>query len=176
MKIKGALAAAALAICGIAAAQNMGPSPEVQKLYKYMSGEWTGKVKWMMPGMPEESTEMPFKVTMEGNFIKSANTMDMGGMSMTETTYMGWDPVKKRYTSWTFTNFGAMPRVEHGNFEGDSKFVSVSEPWDIGMGEPIVGKATMTRKGDNEMMFVLEFKQGDKWMKVAEGTFKRKMM
>ena len=149
----------------------MAPPPELKKL-QFLVGEWTGKMKWSMPGMTEAS-DMPFKVEWEGQFLKTTSTMTMAGMSMVETAYIGWDAKRKDYTSWTFTNFAPQPRIEHGKFEGD-KFVSVSEPWDVGMGEPTTGRATITKVTDIMVNFMLEFKEGDKWNKVAEGTFTKK--
>ncbi len=150
----------------------MAPPPELKKM-QFMVGEWTGKMKWTMAGVPAESSDMPFKVEWAGQFLKTSSTMTMAGMSMVETGYIGWDAKRKDYTSWTFSNFAPMPRIEHGKFEGD-KFISVSEPWDTGMGEPTVGRATTTKVTDIMISFLLEFKEGDKWNKVAEGTFTKK--
>ena len=51
----------------------------------------------------------------------------------------------------------------------------ISEPWNVGMpGGPTVSRATITKKSNDEYTFVLEFKNGDKWDKVGDGSAKRK--
>lgn len=147
------------------------PHPELGKL-AWQIGTWEGKVKWTMPGMEGES-DMSWTNVMDGNFLKSSSTMDMMGQKVTETGYLGWDAKEGRFSMWTFTNFAHMPRVEHGKLDGDT-MVMISEPWDAGMGEPMVSRATVVKKGDSEMGFTLEFKQGEQWVKAAEGTFKKK--
>lgn len=148
------------------------PHPELNKL-SWQLGTWEGNVKWSMPGMDDEMT-MAWTSVMDGNFMKSTSTMDMMGQKVTETGYLTWDAKQSRYSYWTFTNFAHMPRVEHGTLDGD-KMVMISEPWDAGMGEATVSRATVAKKGDTELTFLLEFKQGETWNKVAEGTFKKKV-
>lgn len=174
MKLRTMLGALMLALsAAMASAQMPGPSDEIKKL-DWMLGEWTGSVKWNLPEMPEMTAAMTVKTDWDGNFLRSTSSSDMGGMAITESCYIGWDPGAKRYTMWTFTNFGQMPRIEHGNLDGD-KLVTVSEPWDVGMpGGPTVSRVAMHKKSATEMTFILEFKNGDKWDKVGEGSFSKK--
>ena len=149
---------------------SMVPPEELKKL-EWMLGEWTGTMNWTEPGMEGEMSSS-MKVEVEGQFYKTTASNKMGEMTMTEVSYMGWDPKDKKFVSWTFTNFAPTPRIERGTFEGD-KFVSVSDPWEV-MGRTIVGRGTMTKTSDTEATFVLEFKEGDDWMKVADGKMKKK--
>ena len=86
---------------------------------------------------------------------------------------MAWDAKEKKFVSWTFTNYAPMPRVDKGTMTGNT-FVSISEPWDAPGMEGTVGRFTMIKKSDSEMTFVLEFKEGDSWSKVADGGYKKK--
>jgi hypothetical protein len=162
-----------LAVFGLGIAQEpqMAPAPELKKL-EWFLGEWNGKVKWSMPGMDATEETMSFKNEWEGQFIKSSSVMSMSGTKMTEVGYIGWNPKTKKYDNYTFTNFAPTPRIEHGELDGD-KMTFTSDPWDV-METPVVGRATVTRKSPTELAFLLEFKMGDAWQKVAEGAFKKK--
>lgn len=170
--VKLLLPAVVLAACLGARAQMPAPqTPELDKL-AWMVGEWTADVDWTMPGMPASKAPMTFKVTREGMFYRATSVMEMEGMKFTEDGYIGWDAEKKKYGMWTFTNFAATPRIEWATYEKDV-MVSVSEPWANPMGPALTSRATMTKKGE-AIDFVLEFKEGDKWNKVAAGVFKKK--
>jgi hypothetical protein len=167
------IAVAAVGMTSQALGQLVEAPAELKKL-EWMVGDWSSSVKWTMPGMPEMDSNMSVKIAWDGPFLKATSTMEMQAMKFTETQYMWWDAGKKKYASHTFTSFAATPRVEYATLDGN-KFVSTSEPWDVGMaGGPTTGRTTFTKKSDSEFAFVLEFKNGDAWGKVAEGTFKKK--
>lgn len=147
------------------------PPAEVSAL-KWMVGEWTSKMHWTMEGQ-EMDVDMTLKNEFEGQFLKQTSVTDMMGMKFNEVGYLGYDKAKKKYFMYTFTNFGPTPRIEWGTFE-NNRMVMISEPWDAGMGAPMTSRATLTKKSDTEVHFLLEFKNGDKWDKVGEGTFKKK--
>ncbi len=110
--------------------------------------------------------------TREAMFYKTVSVTEMQGMTMEETAYMGWDEAKKKYSTYTFAAFAPTPRIEWGTLEGD-KAVFLSEPWAV-MGSTMESRATVAKKGDKEMTFLLEIKAGADWTKMAEGTFKKK--
>lgn len=154
-------------------AQEMGPPVELKKL-EWFLGEWTGKVKYTFPGEDPTEGEMAFKNEREANFLKSTSKFKMMGTDFVEIGYIAYNAKDKCYCSWTFTNFAPLPRIEHGTLDGDT-VTFVSEPWEVGMpGGPTTGRATLKKKSDKEMTFTLEFKEGDKWNKVGEGTFTKK--
>lgn len=149
----------------------MAPHEELKKL-DWMIGEWTGKLKWTMEGMEGEGA-MTYKCEWDGNFIKNSAVTDMAGMGkMTETAYLGWDEKNKQYVIHCFTNFSHDPRIERGTLDGN-KLILVSDPWNTG-GQTMVGRATTVKNDDGTLLFTLEFKMEDKWVKAAEGTFKKK--
>ncbi|MBX3119786.1 MAG: hypothetical protein KF784_12020 [Fimbriimonadaceae bacterium] len=159
------------ALC-IAQVPNLEAPAEVKKL-DWLIGDWSATVKMSMQGMDFE-TKYTMKNEFDGQFLKSTTLMDMMGAKMTESMYIGWNSTKKQYDSWAFTNFSPDPRIEHGTLTGD-KMVMVSEPWNVGDGAPTIGRGTMTKKSATEIHFLLEFKEGDKWVKVGEGTFTKKV-
>ncbi|MBA3725133.1 MAG: hypothetical protein H0W86_01460 [Armatimonadetes bacterium] len=167
-RTKFIVALAALLAFALAPAQEK-PSAEMERI-AWMLGDWSGKVKWSIKGM-NETVDMPYKAVMEGNFMKSTSSFQMMGMSFSEMSYLCWDSAKKRYSSYTFTKFAPTPRIEHGTLEGD-KMVMISEPWTVE--GPMTSRATITKKSDKEVHFLIEFKEGDKWVKTAEGTFTKK--
>ncbi|SRR5581483_3736159 len=158
------------AVC-FAQQMNMEPPAELKKL-SWVLGSWSGTLNWTAPDMQMSGT-MTWKAEWENQFLKMTTVTEMSGMKMVETSYTGWNAKKKSYDSYTFTNFAPTPRIEHGTLTGD-KFVSISEPWEVGGSPtPTVGRATLVKKSDTEATMILEFKEGEKWTKVAEGTFKK---
>jgi len=171
MKFKSLFTSILVMATCLSQAQPTQPSPELKKL-DWTIGTWIGNVKWTMEGQAMDAP-MTMKTEWDGPFLKSTSTMEMMGMKMLETSYTWWDAEKKKYFMTTYTNFGATPRNETGVHEGD-KCVWISDPWSTGMpGGPTVSRATLTRKSSTEVAFILEFKEGDKWAKVGEGTFKK---
>ena len=173
MKLHTLLSVLCVMALGASAATQMpetGPSAELKKL-DWMIGEWSGSMNWTMPGMEGENRGT-MKAEWEGNFLKTTGASDMMGMSMTEASYTAWDAKEKKYVTWTFANFAPMPRIERGTLNGDT-IVFVSEPWETDFGTS-VSRATITRKGDSEIRLLLEFKEDDSWVKVADGIYKKK--
>lgn len=169
--VKSMFFAVMFLMTALVSAQMPEPSAEVKAL-DWMLGEWSGTVKWTMMGT-ETDAQMSWKGEREGLFLKRTTLTEMMGMKMTEACYSGWDDKKKKYWTHIYTNFAPGPRMEDGELKGDV-FVSVSEPWDTGSGSgPTTGRATFTKKGA-DIHYTLEFKEGEKWEKVAEGTFKKK--
>jgi hypothetical protein len=154
-------------------AQDMSPSPEFEKI-KWMLGEWTGTTKMSFPGMPEMESATIMKNEMDGFFMKFSSDMEMGGMKMTENGYMGWDEKLGKFKTWTFTSFAPTPRIETATVSGDS-VVYVSEPWEVpGMPSATTSRVTVSKNGANGMKMLLEFKDGENWMKVGEATYTKK--
>ncbi|HMS54764.1 MAG TPA: hypothetical protein PKA27_05140 [Fimbriimonadaceae bacterium] len=148
------------------------PAAELKK-HDFYIGKWSGTIEWTMPGM-EGKQEMTMVYSWEGPFMKATSEMTSNGQKILETGYMYWDAAKKQFTMNTYTNFAATPRIEHGKEEGN-KLVMISEPWDIGMPTgALVSRSTLTKKSNSEVDFVLEFKMGDAFTKVAGATFKKK--
>lgn len=175
MKLARLIGFVSLAFAATAAiAQMPAEIPKELKDLEWMLGEWSGKATWEFPGAPKMEAEMSFTTVWDGPFMKSTSAQDMGGMKVIETMYMAWDADKKRFSSWTFTNFAATPRIEHATMEGGN-FVAISEPWSIGMPEPMISRATTIRKSDTEFEFTLELKDGETWAKAGWGTFKKKV-
>lgn len=168
---KALISLAAMPVVAFANAQQADVPAEL-KAMSFMVGTWKGKVTWSMPGMDPATEESTIVNTWSGQFLKSESKMNVGGMEMVETTYIGWDPEKKKYSSHAFTNIAATPRIEWGVAKDANTFVFESEPWDV-MGQKTVGRGTMAKVSDTEIKFMLEFKTGDSWMKVAEGTYKK---
>lgn len=162
-----------LALCLVSAAtmaQEV-PAPAELKQLDWSIGSWEGNVKWLMPGM-EGDSKMTFTNEREGHFVKSKSTSEMMGMKMTEIAYVGWNAKTGKFDSYTFTNFASTPRIEHGEVTG-SKLVFVSEPWVTTSGT-YTSRATMQSPSPDTIQFFLEFQEEGKWVKAAEGQFKRK--
>lgn len=170
--IKSLFLAVSLCIAALSSAQTSEAPAEIKSL-DWMIGEWTAAIKWSMMGMNADGP-ITWKVEKEGPFMKQSTVMEMLGSKMTESSYLGWDAKKKKYWMHSYTNFAPTPRIEWGEQKGDV-MILISDPWEVSSptGAATVSRSTMTRKGE-EVHFVLEFKNGEKWDKVGEGVFKKK--
>ncbi|MCH8273970.1 MAG: hypothetical protein IH851_04200 [Armatimonadetes bacterium] len=175
MKMKMMVSVLCVMAVGASMAQEqmpeMGPPAELKKL-DWMIGEWSGSMNWTMEGMEGEMT-LALKNEWEGQFMKTTATGEHMGMTFTEVAYMAWDAKEKKLVSWTFASFAPMPRIEKGTMTGN-KIVFISEPWDVPDGGLTVSRATMMKKSDTEITFVLEFQVDGSWSKVADGGWKKK--
>lgn len=149
---------------------SMAPPAEIRKL-DWMLGTWEGSFNWDMEGTKSVAT-MKMVIDIDGQFQRQVTTMEMSGMKITETAYLGWNAEKKKYGMYTFTNFSPEPRIEWGD-EKNGEMIFFSEPWNSGMPEKTSSRATLKKLNDKEVSMVLEFRAGDKWTKVADGTFKK---
>lgn len=162
----------AVAACAVSFAQMppAEPAAELKKL-DYMVGEWSATGTFTLMGQ-----EMPFKMTVkcswDGQFLRQETINDMGDAGkMTETIMLGWDPAKSQYFSHAFTSLSALPRMEKGKLDGE-KLVMTSDPWNV-MGMDFLSRTTMWKSG-SDMMFTMEFKEGDNWTNATNLTFKKK--
>lgn len=173
MRASRVLAAISFLVLGASAfaqVPDLNPPKQITDL-SWSVGEWSGTMHWDMQGQQSDGPTT-LVIDMEGQFLRQKSTQEVMGMAMTETAYMGWNEKDKRYDCWSFTNFAPTPRLEHGTVNGNT-WVMESEPWDV-MGQLTTGRSTVTKVSDTEMKMVLEFKMGDTWTKVSEGTLKKK--
>ncbi|MCH8275347.1 MAG: hypothetical protein IH851_11215 [Armatimonadetes bacterium] len=154
-----------------AQAPEMGPPAELKKL-DWMIGEWTGKWNWTMEGMEGEMTHN-VKYEWEGQFMKMTASGEMMGMTFTEVAYTAWDAKEKKLVSWTFTSYAPMPQIDRGTMTGNT-IVYISDPWDVPGHDGSVSRACWVKMSDSEMTLLLEFKEGDSWLKAADGVYKKK--
>lgn len=140
------------------------------KSLDFMLGDWEGIVKITMPGS-SDAVDVPTTVTVKpyGPFQETVYTMDMPGMGpFTSHMFLSYDEDSKRFQSWTFDNNANVPRLEKGSFDG-KKLVMTSEPHG-GM----VTRITFEKKAATEIGFLLEMKNGDAFLKMGEGVYKKK--
>ena len=149
---------------------SMDPPKELDS-FKWMAGKWSASTHWNMEGQ-EFDSKMDMDHDFDGQFFRSRSVTDMMGMKMTELILVGYDAKAKKINSYTFANWAPTSRLETVTFEGD-KAVWAGAGWDGGDGKMTVNRSTMTKVSATEIKFVLEFKEGEKWAKVAEGTFKK---
>ncbi len=158
-----------------AAAVSMAQLPEPAKELKELSwliGEWSGSGVFQIPDMGGMDVTVTFKAEWDGLFIRQTALNDFGMMQMTETMMLGYDENKSEHFSHGYTNVAPLPRVERGKVI-DGALVMTSEPWEV-MGDPTVGRSTLSKVDDDTIKMKLEFKTGDTWTPVSDITFKRK--
>ena len=145
-------------------AQSMDPPSQIADL-KWMVGTWTGSGKFTFQGMEMDMT-VTLTCSMEGQFLKTVAVNDYGAIKMEETQYTGYDPDKKEYFAYSFTNMSPAPRIQRGKMDG-SALVMVSEPWTV-MGDSMTARGTTVKESDSKMKMGLDFKNDDKWDKASE--------
>lgn len=151
------------------------PAPKEFKKVAFFGSKWSGTEK--MPGM---GVDKPVKATMNGKVVLGAkyaetfHTADMGKMGKMEGLHLiSYDPLKKKYIAFWFDS--SMPGVMEmaGDFQGN-KLIMVSKPTEVpGMPAPLIMKATWELKGTKNLTFLLESKEGDKWVPMIQGNFKK---
>ena len=142
-------------------AQDYGPPKEVKDL-GWMVGTWSGSGKIAFGGHEVEITST-MTVSFDGQFLKSVSTDKSAGSTLTKTTMTGWEPSKSRYVSYTFTNAAPTARIAHGKMDG-GKLEMISDPWEA-EGMTMIDRETMSKISDTKCGVMMEYKQGDKWLK-----------
>lgn len=139
------------------------PVPELAK-FEYLVGEWHGSFGPMKGVLVNEWVE-------NGRFLKSTLNLSGAEGPFTETSFLGWDPKKRKYRAWNFNAMSALPRIEEGTLEGE-ELVLISEPWDAGP-MAVVSKGTTRRINETEVTVKVEVRQGDRWLPMYTGTFRK---
>ena len=151
-------------------AQDMSPPKEVKDL-GWMVGTWSGSGKMAFGGHETEITTT-MTVSFEGQFLRAVSTDKSAQFTTTKTTMTGWDAAKGQYTSYSFTNFAPTARIGHGKLDG-SKLEMTSDPWEA-EGMTAVVRETMSNISDTKCGLLMEFKNGDKWVKAMDYVLTKK--
>ena len=141
--------------------------------FDWIVGEWTGDMNWTAPGM-EGKVPLVTRISRVGQFYRFDHTSTMGDVTVTETSYLGFDPKTRKYVMYTFSSNSPVPRIERGEFTSDTVFVSTSDPWDMGTGTPRTTRSTMTRMPNGDVMLLIESNDNGRWTKIGDSTLKRK--
>ncbi len=151
-------------------AQDTSPPKEVSDL-GWMVGTWSGSTKIAFGGH-ETAINSEMTISFDGQFLKTVATDESSGSKLTKTSMIGWDVAKGEYVSYTFTNIAPAPRIEHGKMDG-AKLVLVSDPWQA-EGMKAVIRETVSKVSDTQYGLVMEFKNGDKWVKGVDFVLTKK--
>ena len=127
-----------------------------------MLGTWSGSGKISFGGHAVDITSS-LTISYEGQFLKEVSTDKSAGSTLTKTTMIGWDAKKNEYVSYTFTNMAPTARIAHGKLNG-STLVMVAEPWEA-EGFTTVERETISKVSGTKLKLILEYKQGDNWVK-----------
>ncbi|MBL8065488.1 MAG: DUF1579 family protein [Chthonomonadaceae bacterium] len=136
------------------------PGPEKLQELKWLEGTWTGKTTFKMDGN-EAPVKLSLVFSMESQFLKCVSLFDFEQIHMKETMYVGYDDEKKSFFAYTFSNFAAQPRVEHGDFVSDA-LTLISDPWNV-MGNSMTSRTVIKKVSDTKATMSVEFKVDDKW-------------
>jgi hypothetical protein len=142
-------------------AQDYGPPQQVKDL-GWTLGTWTGSGKIAFGGHEVEITST-MTVSFDGQFLKAVSADKSAGSTLTKTTMTGWEPKKGEYISYTFTNAAPTARIAHGKLAG-STLQMISDPWEA-EGFTMVARESMSKISDTKCGLVMEYQQGDKWVK-----------
>ncbi len=142
-------------------AQDPGAPKQIKDL-AWMVGTWSGSGKIAFGSQAVEIIST-MTVSFDGQFLKAVSTDKSAGSTLTKTTMTGWETTKNQYISYTFTNMAPTARIAHGKLS-DSKLEMISDPWEA-EGFTMVSRETMSKVSDRKLGLVMEFKNGDKWIK-----------
>lgn len=154
----------------ISLSQDLGPPKEVKDL-GWMVGTWSGSGKISFGGHEVEITST-MTVSFDGQFLKEVSSDKSAGSTLTKTTMTGWEAAKSQYISYTFTNAAPTARIAHGKLNG-GKLEMVSDPWEA-EGFTMVARETMSKISDTKCGMLMEYRNGDKWLKGMDFVLTKK--
>lgn len=164
---------------GVAHAQDMmmGPAPEM-KAVEFLAGNYKGEANYYWNGQKSSGPcNAKAEKALNDCYMHSMITyhMAMPGMPVSDMSGMHmltYDRKTKQYVSFWFDSTATNDMHSKGNFEGD-KLVLVSDPTEIeGMGK-VVMRSSWWKTKDDGVGFSLEMQQGDKWVPMMDGLFKK---
>ena len=161
------------------AAQDMMQLPPVPKEFaqaNFFLGKWQGteKVSGMGGAPTTAKATMVGTKTLDGRYIQSMHTMDMGKMGKMEGMHLlSFDPFKKKFMAYWFDSSAPGVMEMSGGFTGN-KLIMVSKPVEIpGMPGKMVMRASWTKVNAKQIEFRLESQQGKSWSPMISGSFRK---
>lgn len=171
----GMLVVLCAALCGAQEGFAPPPPPAELKQVAFLLGNWEGKETYTFGEMKSEGTgNHHIQMALRGRFLESHYKAKSGFMGDSEgRLLLTYDTAAKKFRSWWYDSSDSGNMEMEGNVEGDS-LVMISKPTSIpGMGVETF-RATFTKKGDNQLTFVLALKAGDKWEPMIEASYTKK--
>jgi len=167
-----------VSMVGIAHGQmTMGPAPEMKDV-DFLVGHFKGTANFYFNGQKssgpcEANTERVMNKCFVQSHIKYSMTMPgMSPMDMAGMHLLTYDAKTKQYVSYWFDSTATNDMHLKGNFD-NGKLVLVSEPTDIeGMGK-VVMRSTWWKNTNGSVGFGLDMQQGEKWVPMMDGSFKK---
>ncbi|MEA2553150.1 MAG: hypothetical protein QOJ65_1326 [Fimbriimonadaceae bacterium] len=146
------------------------PTEELNKV-DFLLGDWTGEESMMGQ---KSTSKTHSEWALGGRYVRTNVTYQMGpaappveGMHM-----LTYDPDKKVYTAWWYDSAAPNVMSMKGNFEGD-KLVLISDPTPMPNMPDAIFRSTWWKKGDKGLGFTLDIKEGDKWITMVDGDYKK---
>lgn len=157
--------------------QSMAPG-EYHKWLSTFNGTWNGEVKmWMDPSQPPVSSKMITvnEMTMNNLFQRSTHIGNMMGMEFKGEGLVGYDNVKKMFTSTWIDNMGSSITYMTGKLGDDKKILtmngSMAEPMS---GENMIIKQVLTLLSEDKHTFEMFMVVEGKDIKTMEIIYTRK--
>jgi hypothetical protein len=167
-----------LAVFAVIASGQDGAPPAPGKLWDWMIGEWKGDVEETYSHY-RKATKATWRVERgEEFFLKLTYVSEELGQSdrLVETAYLGEGRQVYTYVLYSLTNRSRFPRVERGKISPlQDQLVLIGDPWDgveIDLGE-VVTRTTLTKKSNDEVLLLIERKDGKSWKKLRNGVMRR---
>jgi Protein of unknown function (DUF1579) len=158
--------------------QNYMTPGDVHKMMAQSDGEWNEEVTmWMDPGKPPAKYTATAKneMIMGGRYQLSKSSGTMMGMPFEGMSLVGYDNIKKVFTSTWIDNFGTGTMTMEGTWDDQTKSIT-SKGKEV---DPMTGKEGWVREvmkfidNDTQQMEMWENKNG-KEIKTMEIKFTRK--
>ncbi len=130
---------------GMKAWQDYMTPGDVHKMIAKYDGKWKEQVTmWMQPGAPP-TTNMATAVNemiMGGRYLQSKTTGDMHGMPFEGLSLLGYDNIKKVFTSTWIDNFGTGTMTLEGTWNASNKTINFNGK----MMDPMSGKENSVKE------------------------------
>lgn len=172
--------ASALLLAGgasiLAQEEMMQPIPPQMQNLKWMVGRWSGPITYYFDGKESKgSGTFSARMALNGRYVESNHTYSMPGspVKMFGKHLVSYDPGKKGWYAYWFDSAGAGGLELWGTWQNGNLSMT-SKPFEMpGMPEPLVMRTTFTRVDMRTIKFFLEMKQGDTFVPMMRGTYKK---
>ncbi len=159
----------------------MDPPGENHKVLQKFVGKWTLDMKmWMGPNATEHSVDAEWKSEMGGRFVSQQYEMTGSPIDHKGVLWMGYDNMRQKFREVQFMSLSTMMNVYEGDYDADSRKLTLSVDWPFTMqGQTVeyITRHVYHFESDDRIGFTVSSKvkgSDDDFHTEVQGVYKRK--
>jgi hypothetical protein len=161
--------------------EEMDPPGENHKVLARFVGKWTLDMKmWMGADPTEHSVPAEWTSEMGGRFVRQTYEMKDSPIDHKGILWMGYDNMRRKFREVQFMSISTMMNVYEGDYDADSRKLTMSVTWPMTMQGKTVEYTTQHIyhfESDDRITFTVLSKvkgAGDDFIKEVEGVYTRR--